>query len=273
MTYRTIINDSLKLPEKRVLITGGIGDFLVIDKFVDDEEWGSIKTCINGGCYASGIWGLLNKIPTFKPEHRLSFWDFQARNRCMGVTHRLRYARLNGIVHFNFWRLLGPIANKKRHFNGSTFLNRDNGCSLTKFDLPADFVCVCPWTCSVGKHNPRNFSATDWGCVYRLLENESLTGVLLGHPRRNFEHPLLTNLTGQTTILESIEILKRSVGYLGIDSYLSVLAPMLDFDLLAVKTIAANVWSHKHVYYAGAIKPCSKFLTRNINWLFRPTIL
>ena len=183
----------------------------------------------------------LTRYQHSSPEHRLALWDFKARNKCMSVTHRLRYSRIPGIIHFNFWRLLGPIASKKRPFCRSTFLDQDNGCDLAKFDLPTNFVCVCPWTCSVGKGSSRNFSSADWNCVYQLLDNNSLTGVLLGHPKRKLEHPLLINLTGQTTILESIEILKRSAGYLGIDSYLSVLAPMLDFELLAIKTVAANV--------------------------------
>lgn len=66
-------------------------------------------------------------------------------------------------------------------------------------------------------------------------------------PRSAYVH----NLSGHTTLAESIEILAGASGYIGVDTCLSVLAAQLfDAERLLIKTHSANCVAHAAVYFA-----------------------
>ena len=61
---------------------------------------------------------------------------------------------------------------------------------------------------------------------------------------------VIINLNNQTNFLESIEILKKGSGYLGVDSSLSVLATKLfPVSNLYVKSQNHHLQNFKHIYY------------------------
>lgn len=140
------------------------------------------------------------------------------------------------------------------------------GCALLnhvlakvgKFKLPKEFTLVQPTT---PVNNPtqrgiRDFRPEDWAGALRVLEERDDVGVVLnvgGDPIP--EHPRLIDLTGKTTVAESVEIAKRAHSYLGIDSWLSILcSKFLPRHRLVVLSRNPQFFNDAHIYMAPHAK-------------------
>ena len=89
----------------------------------------------------------------------------------------------------------------------------------------------------------RDFDQADWQKV-------APAAVVL-NDQREFVPQGLIDLSGQTTILEAIEILKHARGYIGIDSASSVLASQLfSGDNLKIKCVNPHGQKWQHIYFA-----------------------
>jgi len=267
--HKAMLRRSLKFPPKRVFLTGGIGDVLALESFTEDSEWGTIRTFVNGTCLAGQVGYLVNSIPTFKPHYYLNLWvGCRPRNRCTQLTRNLTKQKFSGLEYWNIWGWLNCIRNGSRTYQGSGFLQRTHLEDLSRFNLPERYVCIFPRTNSGDSTNRRNFNTKDWEETFRLLKYTRLKGVLLGNPYEAMDDSLIINLSGQTSILETIAILKGSEGYVGIDSYLSVLAVKLPLDFIMVKTGIFNSERHRILYFMGATKSHSDCLKPEIKFGF-----
>jgi len=273
MNYLDILADSLRYAPKRLLLSGGIGDFLVIESFCTDQNWEPVKTFINGSSAPLQVEQLLQTIPTFAPETTI-FIEREPipKRRYDGLAYRLRASRVPGIDHYNFWIFRSQVKRRKRHYRGSSFLTRDLGCTTSQFKLPKEYVVIFPTTNNHSKRHIRNFQPNDWIATKNILANYGLPGVVLGH-QQQVEDKQLINLTGATSLLESIMILREAVGYIGIDSFLSVLAAKKFKEILAIKAINSHAYVCKEVYFAGAMIPYRKFLFRTIAKAFQSPLL
>jgi hypothetical protein len=128
---------------------------------------------------------------------------------------------------------------------GSSFL-KYKLCDLN-FNLPKDYIVCFPITNTFGTPSERNFSYED----YLYLEHD-IPVVVLGRFNEWIDFsPNVINLNKQTSVLESIEILKGASGYIGVDSFLSVLAAKLfKTGEMLIKSINPHCYRHKSTYYA-----------------------
>lgn len=112
-------------------------------------------------------------------------------------------------------------------FHTSSFL-QESVADISRFNLPDRFVVIQSQTTKNFSHirKVRDMKEHEWCTLTRILEDKDVYGVVLnsngGDPPP--KHSLIVNLVGETRIAESIEILKRAEGYMGIDSWLSCLA-------------------------------------------------
>ncbi len=137
---------------------------------------------------------------------------------------------------------------KPEDYNGSSFL-KNTLCNLD-VSLPELFFVICPY--GTGKHENRNFNPQDWSIVVDFLKKRNLTGIILNDRIQSVAiHDNLVDLSGKTSLLEAIEILKRAAGYIGVDSSLSVLAAKLfATENIVIKTTNMHVTQWQRVYYA-----------------------
>jgi hypothetical protein len=266
-THYHIIQKALKFEPKRILLTGGLGDFFAIECFISDLEREEIRTVVHGCCYAKAISSLMALLPNYHIKNEIFLWENLKTRPCRNTTVQLR-GHYNDITNLNFWRVVANIRLKKRVFNKSSFIEHDLNCDLSKFNLPKEYVCIAPYTESEHRRHPRNYTKEDWMATVGFLSKVKIPGVVLGTKICDYQSPDLIDLGGKTSILESIEILKKASGFIGIDSFLSILAAKLFDDILLVKTVASHVFHLKHVYFATSKSPPNSFLQRKIQTKF-----
>jgi ADP-heptose:LPS heptosyltransferase len=182
-----------------------------------------------------------------------SFWCFLHKGDC---TQALEASRKG--VEDNYYKApdygIAPIFAKINQgtlkYNVSSFCTHKLA-SLDRFGLPSKFVSICP--CSTDKRiTVRDFKDCDWEATLRFLESSSMQGVVLNVGEDNVpESPSLINLANQTNITEAVEIVKRSVGYIGIDSSLSVIAAKaLPPANIVIKSHNMHLFHNKCIYYS-----------------------
>lgn len=139
--------------------------------------------------------------------------------------------------------------NRELKYEGSSFLKYK---LVDIQSLPDKYIVICPDTTTDRSLPLRMFYPDEWQCVLNYLEYLNITGVVINvgsHPVPS--HRQILDLSNQTTLLESIEVLKGAMGYIGIDSFLSVLAAKLfSVPLLYIKGNGKHLEKWKHIYYA-----------------------
>ncbi|MEK7557517.1 MAG: hypothetical protein AAB538_06050, partial [Patescibacteria group bacterium] len=141
---------------------------------------------------------------------------------------------------------LAAFLKQDRPYSGSSFLC--HSLPKPKFLCTGDYAVICPGS-SWGMWPNRTFTQEDWEMTGSFLDDNELFGVVLGKDLPIPDHDRFIDLTGETTVLESIEILKGAKTYLGIDSWLSVLAAKL-FENLSVKAVHTHAYRYQVFYYA-----------------------
>lgn len=264
-----------------LLITNGIGDFLTAESFWPEWKRRRLETVY----YATRQWRPIRELleafgkfnfPNLK--HHVVLWeDFdEAEAFCFtsagDVCQRVRVPP--GIEDFSIARVFPEVTEGLLHHTGSTAL-RYELADVTHLELPPRFFVIFPQT-DDNLPPERNFTTRDWLDALGWIDNAGgRAAVILGGPvdesdrfRRPEPNPRsaeldVLDLRGHTSILESIEVLKRAEGYLGIDSWLSVPASRLfRWPKLAIKCVRDTggiQWRHVYWYpRAGFLAPPDK---------------
>ena len=117
--------------------------------------------------------------------------------------------------------------------------------------MPENYVTICPYS-NDKRNTARDFTEKEWDYILDYLKQINLNGVILnvGNDEIPNDNNLI-DLSNKTTLIESIEILKNSNMYIGIDSCLSVIAAQkFDKNKLIVKSQNPHLTRTKHIYYS-----------------------
>lgn len=183
-----------------------------------------------------------------------------------------------------------PQIPNKRPYNNSSYL-KYNLTDVSGFNLPGNvkfiedinnferikyiklfdtneeikYFTICPYSPN-DRRNSRDFSESDWDFTIKKLESQKVFGVVLNIGNDFIpEHPLIINLSNKTDFIQSIEIMKKAKGYIGIDSSLSVFAPKLfKTENIIIKSNNQHCYSNKKIYYAPETK-CD-FIKRKLSF-------
>lgn len=271
-----------------ILITCGIGDFLAIESFFSQKEK-NIRNVFYATRAQKEISKLFDALPNYDIKEHINYFDrFNGKLPTIwDINHlnRITKSKLDPAIHdysikvkFNENR-----RNKYKHYNGSSFLKYELAKDIkTKFNLPSNYIVVHP--CSKASYRlaaQRELTPYEWkfllaeipgtsscgktglfkdtlgGGDFRLLGGTSQQKIVVLNTWPDYQIPNNKNiidLTNKTTLIESIEILKNSNGYFGIDSALSVLAAKLfGSEKLYIRHFGRShrfhLWRHKDVYY------------------------
>ena len=258
---------------ENILITGGLGDFLAIDTFLTEEQKSKIKKIILATRAANFIKSLFNIKNKYYPNlKKIQILDFNFKNKPSfhSIETTRFYIRMNKL----FWKDVydGSISNifslirkQKLKFQESSFLDLD--INIKKFSLPKKYITILPF--STNKVNDyRNFDEDDWKYLIHFLTLRKKIGVCIGIDNINIPRDkYLLDLTKQTNTLESIEILKNSCGFIGIDSWLSVLAAKLfTKSNIYIKSNSRHCYRFSNIYFRPLLD--KSFLYNNLRKVF-----
>ncbi len=234
-------------PGRSILLTGGIGDVFAVEGMMTAEERETLEA-IYYACPASEVirqaWSALPNFPRLTSHVVLPTGRQVFRNESEVVIHG--HTVPAGTEDWN----IGAVFSQRRPYAGSSFLAHKLAALPERFRVPGPYVIVQPIS-SWGRWRNRAFDAGDWNRVRAFLEARNLYGVILNqHGSALPNWPCLIGWQGITSMAESIELLKASQGYLGIDSCLSVLAAKLfPPQRLAVKGTRPHIYQNAWAYY------------------------
>jgi hypothetical protein len=261
----------------KIFVTAGIGDFIASECFFPEDLRKSITKIYYATPAQKEIIQIVSALPNYPNlKEQVIIWKefnnpapycFFHKNHFEGFSKNhngdplpgdwnevedwsiaIRFKAVNETNVFNYWELSKTLI-KQEDFTDYTY------SSLIKHKLcdapspPLNAVAIAPVTSSFGSPPERNFNDDDWSTILSLLTENNQIGVVLGTGNLYVpNHGRIINLLNQTSILQSIEILKQCHGYYGIDSFMSVLAAKL-FDNIRIKSLNSHCYRYKHIYY------------------------
>lgn len=218
----------------RLAFNGGMGDAFVLDSLLTSEARAALRVI---------YWGHPNRI-SLQPL-------LKASRTYQHVEHHDEVAGRNQEVYR--W-MLDDFVTTTATYNRSSFLT-DTVSDVRFYDAPFTYIVIQPSTPAncPSQQVVRNLDAEEWDAVIARLDARDEYGLVLNGPDadRAPSYYRLRDLQGQTTLNQSIEILKKASGFVGIASCLAVLAAQLfSSEDLLIKGPEENVKRLKHRYFA-----------------------
>jgi ADP-heptose:LPS heptosyltransferase len=263
-----------RTPGSSIFLSGGLGDVFAIESFLSSDMRKKLNTVCYGTRKAASIkkcFEALKNYPSLK-NHQIvwndfsDFWCFMSKADCDAKMRQASVKRSKEMIlseDYSILQLFPRIRSGEFKYNYSSFLIQ-TVADIGRFALPKRFVCVCPYS-SDKRLESRDFSRSDWDLVLAFLEKNGVAAVVL-NDREEYvpTSPRIVNLSGKTTPMEAIEVLKASRAYIGIDSSLSVLAAKrFTASQLSIKSFNDHCYINKEIYYAPLTD--FKFLNRGLS--------
>lgn len=232
--------------KRGVLVTGGVGDFLALDGHNHDDSPGTFYLASRVNSVLRTLVGVAYpgaEVVEIMSDYGRPFYEKRQ------VVEHLRSLGCpapawENVVDWSILSVFPDVPSGKVKYRGSRFADF---ASHPYELLPDGYAVVFPST-DTEAGTGRDFDAADWDGAVAWLRGRP--GVVLGGRRVECPGGLI-NLSGQTTVLESVALLNTSSGYVGIDSFLSVLAcQRFDPSRLRVKSRNRHYLDNTAIYCA-----------------------
>jgi hypothetical protein len=245
-----------------IFLSGGVGDVISVESFMTNEERARISKIY----YGTRAWHENSQLfinsktyEKIRGEHHLVFKAFDKQFPCFINIEQTYGKKLlmpmpKTTVDYSIAKIFRKIDNDKIPYNGSSFV-KDTLADISKFNLPPKYFVVVPYTLADFRTTTnRNFDSLEWIYAQGFVREWDATMVII-NAHTQVPIPKINgsiDLTGKTNICEAVEVVKRAVGYIGVDSALSVIATKtLNNSRLIVKNgEGGHLLKYKHVYYA-----------------------
>ena len=248
--------------KKYAFVLCGVGDFICIDYFLNFKDIHFIFVS-KSSLLLKTLLMKTEKNYKSHVQHFAVYFNFDILNRpgfndANEMFEHLPYLKLLNkisqihVVDINLFKHIRQnIINcnpKIEALNkNNRFLNKTYCDVKKKFNLPENIMLICPYTqdnrvqCILcdKMHTEtnnciatRNFTIKDYYNTESILKSNKMIGVIVTDVESILPDEIkdsFINLSGKTSIEESIEIMKACHGYIGIDSFLSVFATKI-FD-------------------------------------------
>lgn len=222
--------------QNNIFITGGIGDFLrIVDCSLDISTKNNLDTIYLACSRYKEIADLIRYSKDYVFNSIKILWNESEDYKNPKFSSKAYYSLENFTQRTK--QSIKPSIDCsikklfiKRTYKTDTFLLKEKQEFKYPYDINTgalqNYIAICPY--SYDDRNQRNFTEIDWGNTISILESQKLNGVVLGsHYGGVPKHPLLLNLINKTSVVESLEICNSSLGYLGIDSWLSTVGALV----------------------------------------------
>jgi hypothetical protein len=236
------------------LITGGIGDFLAIEPFVTNKlgNLEKIYLATRGHfeiaelirCKYTEI-VVKNLIPIF-PKDQYCFTTKTQLVTYLKSKNMYLPPDIDKTEDMSIIKIFPQIHNDTLKFLGSRF-NTNNIVNIEQLNLPKNYVAMVSSSLRDARTaaTGRNMTTVE---IANCLNNIDMPVVCVFCNCSN-PHPAARHLRN-TSVLQSLEIVKNATGYIGVDSWLSVVAGWkLAKDRLQIKCINQNGITNKKCYW------------------------
>jgi hypothetical protein len=269
--------------KKYAFVICGVGDFICIDYFLNFKDIHFIFVS-KSSLLLKTLLMETEKNNKSNIRHFAVYFNFDILNRpgfndTNEMFERLPYLKLLNkisqinVVDIKLFKYIQNIINcnpKIEALNkNNRFLNKTYCDVKKKFNLPENIMLICPYTqdnrvqCILcdKMHTEtndciatRNFTIKDYYDTESILKSNKMIGVIVSEAQYinlpDETKKSFIDLTGKTSIQESLEILKLSSGYIGIDSFLSVFATKIfDNNNVIIKCYNKHGYEWKDVYW------------------------
>lgn len=282
---------------KACIINGAIGDFILFDTFLtkklrDDLEsiviWnpyvprnpkGEIVEAIirNNPLYSKKIKIKAINLQPYKGESKPKLDVNWINYNITAIKNEDDFKKEEYIVQHDIWshamsskKNLDLYINLMRNITPSSFYLVDNHSSklckeklCEKYSVLKEKYCVlAPFT-----NQLRFLSDLDLQEVTKIIKSWDIPVVILSGDKLdiNLKGIDVLNLSGKTSVFESTQITKNASGYIGIDSFLSLIASeTLPHNNIIVKTKMIGI---NHKYYYNKVKDVNKIMYKNVDYI------
>lgn len=234
------------------LFTAGLGDLIALESVFTDVEREQLRTCYWATRAANISIELFRATACYQHVRHVVLDD--ASNHFGANTLHQRYGLDPSVVDWSVLQSFGGYAS--RDWQVSRLLTDAIPLSLSRFDLPPAFVVCHAQTTLHTNQDERQLRGLDPAEWARILDRASFWStriVVVGSPDepRPPLHPCIIDLVGQTSIPESLAILRASSGFWGIASWLATAACQLfGPEDLWIKAPLSWGKGNRHIYFA-----------------------
>jgi len=256
-----------------IIVTGGIGDFLTIEYFFSlSQKYNIIFISKQANILKTIMYNY--KQPKKYFSLKFNFDIIKKPGFCSSEELFEYFPQLKKIKIVNiseYFLLIENIIqqNKKINIDDIIYNNKINNGIKNKYNIPDNFVLMCPYTednridcikCNVIHKKistcnlTRNFINDDYDSILNFCKKRNLfcliiSPILINIPEK-YKIFKIINLSGKTSIFESIEISKMCTYYMGIDSFLTVfLTKIKNSNNIYIKCNNKHGRINKNVYW------------------------
>lgn len=224
------------------IINAGIGDFIQFDSLVNQKIRNNIKTIVFWNPYdptnpkADLMETMIKSNKYYSPDVKII--KIKIRTNSFNLNNNKLISIEKEIINshnidpnktFNQNKLLNEtlilknfdiIREKSIENKAKSSYLLEEISNIKQFNIPEKYCVIVPTT-----SHDRQFTSNDYYETFSILENFlKIKGILISQSNLNIKNDNIINLSGKIGIHDSIEIMKNSQGYIGIDSYLSIIA-------------------------------------------------
>ncbi len=249
-----------------ILITGGIGDFIALESHMSESYKEKVARIYLSTRASSCIKKLIDLIfydvdivEIIADYKNTTFYN---KNDVSSHMKQLKCPLPSDWERTEDWSIsikFPQIIDGLYPFCGSSLLEH---VETFRF-IESDYFIICPSTdTEIG--TGRDFDENDWQYTIDYLEKNNKMGVVIaGYPVLCPDNKYIIDYSGKSQIFETIGILKGAIGYVGIDSFISVLISQLFHkDKIMIKSI------NKHFYRSLGIY-CPRLPKKKLSKNFR----
>lgn len=240
-----------------IFFTGGLGDVIALESFMSNHQREIIETIFYATRKHKNLKLLFSALNLPKLKNHIvtwedyKFWCFFRKEEYLSILKKQKKEISKNLEQSEDWSIykkFSEINNNIHVYNNSTFIS-NKLTDIHKYNFN-NYICVCPYSNDKRQRN-RDFNKTDWENALNIIKQKNKKAIILNEINEYIPECDAINLSGKINLLESIEILKKADGYIGIDSCLSVIAAKLfnENDLI-IKSQNRHCFDNKHIYYA-----------------------
>jgi hypothetical protein len=259
------------------LFTGGIGDFIAIESFLNPQEIHSIRRVYLATRAAGAIQALLQKVPIFPAMTEIiSLHDDWSHVFCVVTLEDFFNASQThgwdvnlgsipkGIVDYSIAHVFPQIMNGYRKFNRCHILDH-HLADISKFELPKNYAFVQPYSPNDRQGGNRDYTDHEWKSTLEFLRKKELKGVVVLNSNDYIpDDSSIINLANKTNIAEAMEIAKHCHTYIGVDScFAALVTKFLSDDRLFIKSVNDHYLNNFSIYAAPHVR--SEFVCRDLS--------
>jgi hypothetical protein len=266
--FRTPIEKN-DIKEDSFFISGGIGDVFAVESFLTDKERSEVSSIFYATIKEEPVKDLFKSLSWPNLKNHITawndfstFWCFHTLDECVSKVSKIpSLSKMKNSKDLSILTIFEEVKRGKLKYNGSSFLNQEIA-KIKKFNLPDNYIVISPYSTDK-RLKKRDFTNKDWESCFEYLNYTKLNAVVINSGNDIVPSGVI-NLSNKTSVAEAVEILKSAKGYIGIDSWLSVLAAKLFVHpYLQVKSVNEHCYFNADCYYAPQTD--FSFIVKGIN--------